>query len=74
MRLAKAKTTVQLVFLIATLVLLTATEMNGVIQSTARWVMNSPIPWYLMLFVVLFTVWTGVVYLFRGEESAPSSG
>lgn len=70
--LAKAKTTVQLVFLIATLILLTAAKMTGVVQASAQWVLESPIPFGMMMIVVVFTVWTGIVYLFKGKEAATS--
>ncbi len=65
---AKAKTTVQLVFLIGMLILMTASKMGGPIGSFGRDALHSAIPYYVFLFVVLFTVATGAVYFFRMEH------
>ena len=66
---AKAKTTVQLVFLIAILLLWAASKWPGVVERIALQILESPVPWYATLFVVIFTLWTGGVYLMHGEES-----
>jgi CDP-diacylglycerol--glycerol-3-phosphate 3-phosphatidyltransferase len=66
--LAKAKTTVQLTFLIATLLLLTMTKLAGAIGAYADWLLASPIPLVCLLFVVGFTVWTGALYVLKREE------
>lgn len=65
---AKAKTTVQLVFLIGILIVMTAAKMGGQVGAIGRSVLDSPVPFYVFLFVVLFTVVTGVVYFFRMEH------
>jgi CDP-diacylglycerol--glycerol-3-phosphate 3-phosphatidyltransferase len=65
--LAKAKTTVQLTFLIATLLLMAVTKIGGVVGVYAGWMLNSPIPFVCLLFVVGFTLWTGALYLIRRE-------
>ncbi|MDZ4698961.1 MAG: CDP-diacylglycerol--glycerol-3-phosphate 3-phosphatidyltransferase [Rhodothermales bacterium] len=66
--LAKAKTTVQLTFLIATLLLMTMTKMAGAVGAYANWLLGSVIPFICLLFVVGFTVWTGVLYVLKREE------
>lgn len=70
---AKAKTAVQLTFLITLLVFLAAEKMPGpaVVREVAAWVLNSPIVFVAMMLVVLFTLYTGVVYLFKQEYSSP---
>ncbi|MFK7848081.1 MAG: CDP-diacylglycerol--glycerol-3-phosphate 3-phosphatidyltransferase [Rhodothermales bacterium] len=70
MPLAKAKTTVQLVFLIGTLLLLTLSKMTGQIQEIGLWVLNSSIPWWSMMIVVAFTLVTGFVYLLNAFEAS----
>lgn len=68
---AKAKTTVQLVFLIGMLVILTAERIRGPIGRFAEWLMDSPILYILFLGVVAFTFYTGVVYMMRQEYTTP---
>ncbi len=70
---AKAKTAVQLTFLITLLVLLTAERLPGVdvVREAANWILNSPIIFIGMMLVVLFTLYTGIVYLFKQEYSSP---
>jgi CDP-diacylglycerol--glycerol-3-phosphate 3-phosphatidyltransferase len=70
---AKAKTTVQLIFLIAVLLLLVASKLPGTPGAQARWLLESPIPFALMLGVVAFTLYTGVVYLLRQEQTTPAN-
>lgn len=65
---AKAKTTVQLVFLIATLIIWAAAAWDGILADYASLILDSSALWYAMLFVTAFTVWTGLVYLVKGEE------
>ena len=65
---AKAKTTVQLVFLIAMLTIWAAARAPGTLRDVARWALDGPLLRYAMILVVLFTVWTGVVYLIKREE------
>ena len=69
LHIAKAKTTVQLVFLIGTLVLWAAVKWPGYVQEIAGKILESTVPWYCMLFVVLFTIWTGGVYLWSRTET-----
>ena len=66
---AKAKTTVQLVFIIAMLLLLTLAEAGGQVQQVANWILESPIPYAMMLITVGFTVLTGLIYLLRREPA-----
>ena len=68
---AKAKTTVQLVFLIGMLVILTADRIRGPIGRFAEWLLASPILFILFLGVVAFTVYTGAIYMMRQEYSTP---
>lgn len=70
---AKAKTAVQLTFIITLLVLLTADKLPalGVIHDLAVWLLASPIVFISMIVVVIFTLYTGVVYLFNQEYSSP---
>ncbi len=65
MPLAKTKTTIQLVFLIGTLLLLTLEKSTGIFQRVGENILGSPVPWLCMIIVVVFTVWTGIVYLFN---------
>lgn len=72
LRVAKWKTTVQLVFLIGMLVLFTTTKLPWeAVQEGGRWVLASSIPYLFMLFVVAFTVYTGVVYV-RNTYASPA--
>lgn len=64
---AKTKTTMQLVFVIAMLVLLTARHIPGMLSGVSTWVLQSIIPLVLLLTVVAVTVLTGVWYLVRSE-------
>ncbi|MEZ4698903.1 MAG: CDP-diacylglycerol--glycerol-3-phosphate 3-phosphatidyltransferase [Rhodothermales bacterium] len=64
---AKAKTTVQLTFLIATLLLMTMTKVKGAVGEFADWLLGSWIPYACLLFTVAFTVWTGIVYAMNRE-------
>lgn len=64
---AKAKTGVQLGFLIAILLLLVAARLPGSIGAAAARLLESPVPFIVLLLVVAFTVITGIVYLMRQE-------
>ncbi|WP_457653969.1 CDP-diacylglycerol--glycerol-3-phosphate 3-phosphatidyltransferase [Rhodocaloribacter sp.] len=70
---AKAKTTVQLVFLIGILIVMTASKMDGRIGEGGREVLAGPYPFYFFLFVVLVTLATGAVYFFRMEHQPHAS-
>ncbi len=60
---AKAKTSVQLIFLVYIFVLLVGASTSGGFQDVARATLYGSTTWFLMLGVVLFTVWTGIIYL-----------
>ena len=70
---AKAKTAVQLTFIITLLVLLTAEKLPalGVVHEAVVWILDSPIIFIAMMFVVAFTLYTGIIYLFKQEYNAP---
>lgn len=68
---AKAKTGVQLGFLIAFLGLMIGARLPGNTGRVLSTVLNGPVPFIVLLFVVAFTVITGVIYLFRQEYHAP---
>lgn len=70
---AKAKTSVQLTFLIGILLLLTCSKASGTIQELSAEVLSSSFPWIFMIFVVGFTVWTGLVYVFSKNAVIPAS-
>ncbi len=61
-RIAKAKTTVQLVYLIGTLLLLTLSRLQGPIGEQAMIVLQSRALYWMLVFVAIVTVATGVVY------------
>lgn len=69
---AKTKTTLQLVFLIGILTLLTARWLPGVLARVATWVLDSTIPFALLMLVVAVTVFTGLWYFFRKEYVSPA--
>ena len=68
---AKTKTTLQLVFLIGVLLLLTARHLPGVVANAAVWVLQSLIPFVLLMVVVALTMFTGLWYLFKKEYVSP---
>ncbi|MFQ5570712.1 MAG: CDP-alcohol phosphatidyltransferase family protein [Rhodothermales bacterium] len=69
---AKTKTTLQLIFLIGILVLLTAGKLRGAVAEAALWVLESAIPFILLMVVVALTVFTGLWYLFNKEYVSPA--
>ena len=69
---AKAKTALQLTFLIGLLALLAARYLPGSIGEGAVWVLASAIPFGVLMAVVVVTVLTGVWY-FLHQEHVPSS-
>ena len=69
---AKTKTTVQLTFLIATLVFLAFSKAPGVVGQAATWMLESVILYGLLLAVVVVTVATGVLYAVRQEYTSPA--
>jgi len=64
---AKAKTGVQLGYLIALLALLVAARLPGAVGREASRLLDGPIPFILLILVVGFTVLTGVIYLMRQD-------
>jgi CDP-diacylglycerol--glycerol-3-phosphate 3-phosphatidyltransferase len=68
---AKAKTAVQIMFLISMLALLTGVRIQGSVGEAATRTLESWIPLAAFVGVVLFTVTTGVLYFMR-QEYAPS--
>jgi CDP-diacylglycerol--glycerol-3-phosphate 3-phosphatidyltransferase len=71
---AKAKTTVQLTFLILTLLLLTLSRIPGAIGSFVSGLISSPLLVWLLWIVVLVTVATGVDYFVKSNRSASVVG
>ena len=70
---AKAKTSVQLTFLIGILVLLTGSKASGMVRELSDTILGSSFPWIFMIFVVSFTVLTGLVYVFSRNAVTPAS-
>ncbi len=64
---AKAKTTLQLVFIIVILVVLTCLHIPGQLQVAATWIMGSGLLFILFLLVVTVTGFTGIWYYLRAE-------
>ena len=69
---AKTKTTLQLIFLIGILVMLTARHLPGVLAEIAIWVLQSVIPFILLMAVVALTLYTGFWYLFNKDYVSPA--
>lgn len=67
-RIAKAKTTVQLTYLISTLLLLMLSRIPGTIGRQAMAILGSDALYWLLVVVVLVTVLTGVVYFVKVNE------
>ena len=68
---AKAKTSVQLIFLTLMLVLVTAARSTWAIREPSEGLLDSSIPWFLTVGVTAFTVWTGLVYVFSRDATTP---
>ncbi|GIV60911.1 CDP-diacylglycerol--glycerol-3-phosphate 3-phosphatidyltransferase [Rhodocaloribacter litoris] len=73
LRVAKAKTTAQLVFIIAMLSVLVLAKVGGSPGALGRDILQTPVPFWLFLLVVLVTVLTGLPYL-RQMTTAPPAG
>lgn len=69
---AKTKTTLQLVFLIGVLVMLTARHIPGMLAEIAIWVLQSLIPFILLMAVVALTLFTGLWYLLNKDYVSPA--
>lgn len=67
---AKAKTAVQITFLIAMLIVLTGEKVQGGTGEAAAWILQSWIPFAAFVIVVAFTVLTGLLYLLKQEFSS----
>jgi CDP-diacylglycerol--glycerol-3-phosphate 3-phosphatidyltransferase len=72
LNIARAKTLVQLIFLIAILLLLALAKAPGSLGRAAAVLLGSPVPFILLLGVVAFTLVTGGAYLLRQEHSSPA--
>lgn len=72
LNIAKAKTVVQIAFLIIILGLMIGGRLPGATGTTFEGILASSIPYILMLIVVVFTVITGVIYLFKQEYTSRS--
>ena len=70
---AKAKTGVQIGFLIVVIGLMIGARLSGATGRMLSAVLDSIAPFLLLLFVVGFTVATGVIYLIRQEYSSPTN-
>lgn len=68
---AKAKTGVQIGFLIVVIGLMIGARLPGATGRMLTAVLESSAPFILMLFVVAFTVITGIIYLIRQEYTSP---
>lgn len=67
-QIAKAKTGVQLTFLISTLLMLTLSRSQGPLGNTAREILSGEVLYWLMILVVGVTVLTGIVYFVRVND------
>ncbi|HEX7069791.1 MAG TPA: CDP-alcohol phosphatidyltransferase family protein [Rhodothermales bacterium] len=70
---ARVKTAVQLTFLIAMMVLLIGTELPGSVGRVSSWIMDSGIPYAILILVVIVTVATGLMYVIRQDYSSAIS-
>lgn len=68
---AKAKTVVQIAFLIVVLGSMIGARLRGPIGREIDAVLTSNIPFIALMFVVAFTVLTGILYMVRQEYSSP---
>ncbi len=65
---AKWKTSAQLLFLFAMLVLLALTQSGPPVRASARWLLyETPVPLVLLLGVVGFTLYTGALYVVQAR-------
>ena len=69
---ARAKTAAQLTFLIAMLLLLIATNVPGPIRRVAEQIVDSQVPFLILILVVIITVATGAMYFIRHDYSSAS--
>jgi CDP-diacylglycerol--glycerol-3-phosphate 3-phosphatidyltransferase len=67
---ARAKTLSQLLFLIYLLFVMVLAKVPGGVSRGAQEVLYGPISYAIMLLVVAFTVFTGIVYLLKIEYSS----
>ncbi|MCZ6756973.1 MAG: CDP-alcohol phosphatidyltransferase family protein, partial [Bacteroidetes bacterium] len=67
-RIAKAKTGVQLIFLISTLLLLTLSRSQGELGEMATEILSGDVLYWLLIVVVIVTVFTGIVYVVRVND------
>lgn len=69
---AKAKTAVQLTFLIALQILIVAAHLEGALGAFAASAVYSPIPDILLVITAALTVWTGALYFTGVQPGAPT--
>ncbi len=67
---AKAKTAVQITFLIAMLIVLTGAKLQGGLGEASEWILASWMPFAAFLIVVAFTVVTGFMYFLKQEYTS----
>lgn len=72
LQLARAKTAVQLTFLISILLLVIVAKLPGAIGRGGAWLLGTWVPYAFFLGVVAFTVLTGVLYIIRQEYTTPA--
>ena len=70
---AKAKTVLQLLFLVVLLTLLTGEQMTGTLGQFAAGVLQSRAPMVILIGVVSVTVVTGLWYVFNSEVVTPDA-
>ena len=70
--LAKVKTALQLGFLVGMLLLLAVDKVPGPLGRSGRWALESPIPFLVLLLLLVITVYTGALYLFQQEKVTPA--
>lgn len=69
---AKWKTTFQLTFLIGILLVYAVVQLPGVVGEFAGVVLYHPFTFYFLVVTVVFTFWTGLIYLFNMEYANPT--
>jgi len=64
---AKWKTTFQLTFLIALLLIMTGSKVGGSIGNWSDMVLNSPFVFWSLVVVTIVTIYTGYIYFINRE-------
>lgn len=68
---ARAKTAVQLTFLIVILLVMILAKVPGDVGAVGAWILASELPFIFFMLVVVFTVLTGLIYMFQKEFTKP---